>query len=235
MVLARRSPGFTLFIDADDTLWENNVYFDQAITKVTSSVARHGHSATAFRETLLTLERARVRTHGYGLANFRHCLELACQARLPEPGLAAVLQVVDREVSLLARRGIEFLPGVTETLRELAWRHRLILLTKGDHDDQLAKVARSGVHLFVHRVDVVREKDAAAYVDAVRRHGVRTGMGWMVGNSPRSDIIPALGAGLNAVFIPHPATWALELAQIPDLTSERLLVLERFEELTAHF
>ncbi|MPZ18690.1 MAG: HAD hydrolase-like protein [Luteitalea sp.] len=230
-----RLSGLTLFIDADDTLWENNVYFDRAITQVAQSVARQGHSPARFRETLLAFERARVRTHGYGLANFRHCLELACEAQVPTPDLADTLRVVEAQVMLLARRGIEFLPGVTETLRQLAGRHRLILLTKGNHDDQLAKVARSGVHLLFHRVDVLREKDTAAYVDAARRHGIRAGTGWMVGNSPRSDIIPALAAGLSAVFIPHPDTWALELAELPDHTSERLLVLERFEELTEHF
>lgn len=230
-----RPSGLTLFIDADDTLWENNVYFDRAITQVAQSVARQGHSPARFRETLLSFERARVRTHGYGLANFRLCLELACEAQVPASDLADTLRVVEEQVTFLARRGIEFLPGVTETLRQLAGRHRLILLTKGNHDDQLAKVARSGVHLFFHRVDVVREKDTAAYVDATRRHGIREGTGWMVGNSPRSDIIPALAAGLNAVFIPHPATWALELAELPRHPGERLLVLERFEELTEHF
>jgi putative hydrolase of the HAD superfamily len=235
MKIQPRPSGLTLFIDADDTLWENNVYFDRAITRVAQSVAAHGHSPARFRETLLSFERARVRTHGYGLANFRHCLELACQAQVPASDLADTLRVVEEEVILLARRGIEFLPGVTETLRQLAGRHRLILLTKGNHDDQLAKVARSGVHLLFHRVDVVREKDTAAYVDAARRHGIREDTGWMVGNSPRSDIIPALAAGLKAVFIPHPATWALELAELPRHPPERLLVLARFEELVEHF
>ncbi|MGH9158739.1 MAG: HAD family hydrolase [Vicinamibacteraceae bacterium] len=230
-----RPSGLTLFIDADDTLWENNVYFDRAIAQVAQAVAQHGYSSARFRETLLSFERARVRTHGYGLANFRHCLELACEAQVAAPDVSDALRVVEAQVISLARRGIEFLPGVTETLRQLAGRHRLILLTKGNHDDQLAKVARSGVHLFFHRVDVVREKDTAAYVDAARRHGIRAGTAWMVGNSPRSDIIPALDAGLNAVFIPHPATWALELAELPRHTPERLLILERFEELTEHF
>ena len=128
------------------------------------------------------------------------------------------------------------LPGVADTLGTLASRHRLIMLTKGDPDDQHQKVARSGLRAWFHAVDVVHEKDTAAYTDAARRHGVTADETWMVGNSPRSDVVPAIAAGWGAVFIPHAATWVLELEPLPvPRPGDRFLQLARFDELPRHF
>jgi putative hydrolase of the HAD superfamily len=127
------------------------------------------------------------------------------------------------------------LPGVAATLRALGARHRVVLMTKGDRDDQLGKLQRSGLGHLLHDVDVVREKDADTYRDALRRHGARAELSWMVGNSPRSDILPALEAGLGAVYVPHDVTWSLELSELPDGGHPRLIVLRRFEELDGVF
>ena len=121
------------------------------------------------------------------------------------------------------------------TLRSLAGRHRVVLVTKGDGDDQLGKVARSGLRRHLHQVDVVPEKDVVAYGDILRRHGASPERSWMIGNSPKSDILPALQAGLGAVFVPHPATWTLELADLPAPHTPRYLELERFSDLLQRF
>jgi putative hydrolase of the HAD superfamily len=120
---------------------------------------------------------------------------------------------------------------VATTLRALAGRHRVVLLTKGDGDDQMGKVARSGLRRHLHQVDVVPEKDESAYRDVLRRHGADPARTWMVGNSPKSDILPALAAGLGAVFVPHPATWTLELAALPPPHTPRYFVRDRFRDL----
>jgi putative hydrolase of the HAD superfamily len=135
----------------------------------------------------------------------------------------------------LGRQSPVLLPGVAGTLRELAGRHRLILFTKGDIDDQLAKVQRSGIRTYLHQIDVVREKDVDTYRDAVARHGITPRQAWMIGNSPRSDILPAIEAGLGAVFIPHANTWELEHDELPSGGHARLLVLDRFSDLLEHF
>ena len=114
----------------------------------------------------------------------------------------------------LERTPPNILDGVIETLDYLAERHRLILFTKGEPAEQAAKVERSGLQIHFDAIEIVPEKDVATYRALVNRHHVVKSHGWMVGNSPRSDINPALEAGFNAVFIPHPATWALEHEEV---------------------
>jgi putative hydrolase of the HAD superfamily len=229
--LARR--GLTLFVDADDTLWENNVYFEAIVAEYVALAARHGCPPEEARARFIDVERERVRHFGYGISNFQASLELACA------GLAADAAVDSsgfaRFCTALRRRAGAHLDEVASTLRALAGRHRVVLLTKGDGDDQHGKIARSGLRRYLHQVDVVPEKDVAAYQDVIRRHGVDPARSWMVGNSPKSDILPALGAGLGAVFIPHAATWTLELTELPPAHTPRYLVLERFRDLQGTF
>ncbi|MCI0408804.1 MAG: HAD hydrolase-like protein, partial [Acidobacteria bacterium] len=129
---------------------------------------------------------------------------------------------------------IEFLPGVLETLPRLRERFRLILFTKGHPPEQRRKVERSRIAPLFHHLEFTAEKDRQAYVRLVDRHRLHPPSTWMVGNSPRSDINPALAAGLNAILIPHPRTWELEHEEV-DGESERLRVIARFEELLRIF
>ncbi len=146
------------------------------------------------------------------------------------------IEELDVHCAGIAAQPMALLPGVADTLDTLASRYRLIMLTKGDAGDQHQKVERSGLREWFHAVDVVHEKDTAAYVDAAHRHGVRPEETWMVGNSPRSDVLPAMAAGWGAVFIPHAATWVLELEPLPQpRPGDRFLQLERFDELPQHF
>jgi putative hydrolase of the HAD superfamily len=228
---ARRAQ--TLFIDADDTLWENNVFFERVVAEYCRLVAEHGIDPKRATETLLGIERMRTKTHGYGIDNFARALRLACQDLLGDAHEAEAA-VLDELAYAIRRERMTLLPGVAATLRELGGRHRVVLMTKGHRDDQLGKLQRSGLGHLLHDVDVVREKDEATYRDALLRHGAKPELAWMVGNSPRSDILPALGAGLGAVYVPHDVTWSLELSDLPS-AHPRLIVLRRFEELTALF
>jgi putative hydrolase of the HAD superfamily len=226
--------GLTLFVDADDTLWENNIYFEAIVAEYLAMAARAGCPAEEARERFLEVERERVKRFGYGIANFQASLELAWAAlspadpALPDAGFSVWC-------TLLRRRAGAHLTEVAATLRSLAGRHRVVLLTKGDPDDQMGKVARSGLRRHLHQVDVVPEKDLQAYRDVLRRHGARPDRAWMIGNSPKSDILPALGAGLGAVFVPHKATWTLELTELPPPHTPRYREIERFSELLALF
>jgi putative hydrolase of the HAD superfamily len=225
----------TLLIDADDTLWENNIHFERVVEAFCALIEARGHARQAARDTLNEIERVRTKVNGYGVKNFQQSLHLACGQLIGPADHAHELRVLEELCATIGRETIRLLPGVRETLKELSGRHRLILFTKGDLDDQTDKVQRSGVREYLHRVDVVREKDVDTYRDAVTRHGLRPDTAWMVGNSPKSDIVPALEAGLGAVYIPHEATWELELGDLPADTNGRLLVLDRFEDLTKHF
>jgi putative hydrolase of the HAD superfamily len=225
----------SLLIDADDTLWENNIYFERVIARFFEGFP--GRSPGALRQTLDDVEREIVLSHGYGLAAFEQAL-LQTVERLTgaPPGPAD-----DAEVRALARsvneHPMEILPGVPETLAYLAARHSLILMSKGDPVEQAAKLERSGLGHHFSAVEIVPEKDEAIYRHTLARHNLAASSTWMIGNSPKSDVNPALAAGLNAVFVPHDMTWVLEHEHLapPPTESPRLLVLERFAELQEHF
>ena len=221
-------------IDADDTLWENNIYFERVIDLYTRLMEAAGHEARVARDTLYGIERVRTKLDGYGIQNFRTSLLEAVDRLLTADEVARAAAALDEACMALAWEVPHVLEGVAPTLRTLSSRHRLILFTKGDLDDQMGKLRRAGLRRYFHQVDVVREKDVATYRETLERHGIRPSDAWMIGNSPRSDILPALDCGLGAVFIPHVVTWALEQCEIP-VGVDRFLRLESFDALTEYF
>jgi len=200
----------TLLFDADDTLWENNIYFERAIAAFISSLDHHMHGPEEVREWLNACERATIAEHGYGLSSFRRSL-VDCFEQLSDTPITLEkhAQIV-AFTQAIATQEIELLPGVAETLAELETRHQLVLVTKGNVAEQTDKLERSGLRGHFSAVEVLAEKNVAAYQELVVRHRWAASSTWMIGNSPKSDMNPALAAGLNAVFLPHDATWVLE-------------------------
>jgi len=228
--------GQALLIDADDTLWENNIYFERAIAQFISFLNHHSYTAEEVRTILNEVERECILKHGYGMHSFAHALVDTFERISLEPITPELHQKIVGFAHSIADHPVEILPGVPETLQYLSGRHHLILLTKGAVPEQSGKVERSGLKDYFAAVEIVAEKDSGTYRDVVSKYGLGHGSTWMVGNSPKSDINPALAAGLNAVFVPHGNTWVLEhedLAQA-ELPS-RLLVVEKFAELAEHF
>lgn len=233
---AHFSAGQTLLIDADDTLWENNIYFERAIAAFISYVDHKEYSRQQVREKLNEVERENVRLHGYGLVSFRRAL-VTCFERLGSDRVTP--EKHERILSFaqsIADQEIELLGGVAETLPALASRHRLILMTKGNEAEQADKLARSGLAQHFTAVEIPREKDPAAYARVCEKHQLVPHTTWMIGNSPRSDINPALAAGLHAVYIHHPSTWVLEHEHIDAAPQDRhLLELPTFAALLQYF
>jgi putative hydrolase of the HAD superfamily len=207
-------PGQTLLIDADDTLWENNVYFERAIAAFISFLNHHEYTPAEVRLALNAVERETILAHGYGLPSFTRSLVTCFERLSPEPMNEEKRQRVIGFARSIAEQEIELLPQVEETLRDLASRHRIILMTKGDQAEQADKVRRSGLAAYFSAVEIVTEKDPATYKAVIARHQLAPHSSWMVGNSPKSDINPALAAGLHAVFLFHKHTWILEHATL---------------------
>jgi len=235
------APGQTLLIDADDTLWENNIYFERAIAAFISYVNHHEYTRDEVRQKLNEVERENTLAHGYGLSSFRNSL-VTCFERLS--GLSVTPEKHERIVSFvqsIADQDIELLPGVAATLAELASRHRLILMTKGNQAEQADKLARSGLANHFTAVEIPKEKNPEAYRTVCAKHELTPHVAghcttWMIGNSPKSDINPALAAGLHAIYIHHPSTWVLEHDAIVDPPpGQRLLELGEFPALLQHF
>ena len=224
----------SLIFDADDTLWENNVLFERVIDAYLDWLAHPTLDRAATRAVLDEVERANVVEHGYGTASYLRSLH-DCFERLSErPASAAEAREIERLASALTFHEVELMPGVAETLTDLGTRHDLLLLTKGDPTEQQRKIDASNLAHHFASLHIVAEKDVDTYVSLVAAQGLDPGVTWMIGNSPRSDILPARAAGLNAVFIPHQHTWVLEHDEL-DHADQGVLHVKHFRELTEHF
>ncbi len=232
----RRPPNQTLLIDADDTLWENNIYFERAITSFISYLDHRVHTPEEVRGHLNRVEHATIRARGYGLHSFRSSL-ITCFEQLTDVPLTDEKhRRIESFAQSIADQEIELLPKVADTLADLSTRHRLIMVTKGDPEEQTGKLQRSGLAPHFSAVEVLPEKHNDAYRSLAAHHSCEARTTWMIGNSPRSDVNPALAAGFNAIFIPHDFTWVLEhevVNQPPN--GQHLLELASFADLTRHF
>ena len=219
----------TLLIDADDTLWENNIYYERVAGEFFAKLAARGMSEAQAQAALWQTEQRNIKITGYGSGAF--CASLHETAReLGVLDLEPWIQICERQIFY---HPIELMPGVAETLPSLRDHNRLIVVTKGNTDEQLGKLRRSGLENFFHAVAVVFEKDAATYRQILADHKLLPAQTWMIGNSPRSDINPAKTAGLGTVFIPYHSTWQHELEEIEP--NGGTIMLENFVQLSDHF
>jgi len=226
----------TLLIDADDTLWENNIYFERAIASFISFLNHHEYSPAEVREVLNDVERECIVSHGYGLHSFAHALAQTFERLAVEPLTPALHETIRGFTHTIAEHPMEVLQGVPETLQYLSDRHRLMLMTKGVKAEQSRKVEQSGLKGHFFAVEIVAEKDEATYRSIMEKYDLAKDSTWMIGNSPKSDVNPALAVGLNAVFVPHGDTWILEHEEVAEAKPpNRLLIVERFVALREYF
>lgn len=223
-----------LIIDADDTLWENNVYFERAFEEFIRFL-NHSHlPPEQVRIILDEIELANIKSHGYGAQNFARNL-CQCYERLVEREIRpGDIELIMALAGKIMEQPVEIIEGVQPTLEYLAMRHDLTLFTKGHQEEQKLKIDRSGLGIYFGHQAIVREKDSKAYRSLVEERKLRPAATWMIGNSPRSDINPALEAGINAVFVPHDRTWHLEKTELGNGPG-KLLVVDRFADLMKHF
>jgi putative hydrolase of the HAD superfamily len=225
----------TLIFDADDTLWENNIYFERAFDRFVDFLDHSHLTGPQIREVLNEIELVNAKIHGYGSINFGRNLQQAYQHLAQREIAPDDLNTVMAFAEEILLQPIEMIAGVEQTLEELSQRHDLALFTKGHPDEQRMKVDRSGLSRFFGHTGIVKEKDPEAYTRLVAEQGFDKAQSWMIGNSPKSDINPALEIGLGAVLVPHERTWVLERCEIQTPPGARFLTVGRFSDLTQHF
>ncbi len=205
---------WTIAFDADDTLWHNEVIFEKVHDRYRELLAQYHDTATVDR-TLLETELRNLELYGYGVKGFTlSAIETAIQLTRGKISAEEVSRIVTLGRDMLAHP-VELLEGVHATLAALAQRQTLLVITKGDLRDQERKLEKSGLAPFFHHVEIVSEKDEAAYLRILRRHAIDPRSFMMVGNSLKSDILPVLALGGAAVYIPYHVTWAAERAELP--------------------
>lgn len=204
----------TIGFDADDTLWHSERVFRLTETRFAELLSDHVDSTDLSRR-LLETEKRNLEFYGFGRKGFiLSMIETAVDVtggKVPSSILKGLIDL-GRD---MAAHPIEILPGVRETLEQVAARYRILLITKGDLLDQEQKLARSGLGDLFQAAEIVSDKSAATYRRIFARHGDGPERAMMVGNSLKSDVVPAIEAGGWGTFIPHPLTWALEHADAP--------------------
>ena len=153
----------TLLIDADDTLWENNIFFEKTVDHFISQLEHLGYTREYIRHILNETERRNIRQHGYGVRSFRRSLEDTYLKLAGNSARREMVQEIERMAAELEATPPHILDGVPETLAYLSKHHRLILLTKGEPAEQVAKVERSGLQPYFDAIEIVLEKEHDTY------------------------------------------------------------------------
>lgn len=204
----------TIGFDADDTLWQNEAFFRLTQERFTSLLADHA-GADHLHERLLAAERRNLGHYGFGIKGFvLSMIETAIEVTDHRVSARVVAEIMAAGREMLAHP-IDLLPHARETITALSGDFRVLLITKGDLLDQERKLAQSGLGDLFHGVEIVSNKTTAVYSSIFARHGTGADQAMMVGNSLKSDVIPALSAGAWGVHIPHGLTWELERADPP--------------------
>jgi putative hydrolase of the HAD superfamily len=204
----------TLAFDADDTLWHNETHYAET-QEAFRALLRPYHDDAWIDARLHDTEMRNLGHYGYGIKGFTlSMIETALELTEDRLDGAGIRQVVDLGKAML-NKPVDPLPGVAEVLGQLAKSFDLMVITKGDLFDQETKLVKSGLGSHFSKVEIVSEKDEAAYADILERHGIAPASFIMVGNSVKSDILPVLALGARAVHIPYHLTWAHEVVSGP--------------------
>ena len=204
--------------DADDTLWHNEIIFQSTHKRFVSLLEKY-HEPEWILERLFKTEIQNLKHFGYGIKGFTlSMIETAVELTEGRVSGKEIQDIVEMGRDMLAHP-VELLDGVKEVVEEIAGRHPIMLLTKGDLLDQETKLARSGLGDLFSDIEIVSEKNVDTYAAVLERQNVHPEKFLMVGNSIKSDIIPVLEAGGEAVYIPYQTTWAHE--QVPDKEVEQ--------------
>ncbi len=216
--------------DADDTLWQNERFFRLTQERFAGLLAGHAEP-DHLAERLLKVEKRNLARYGFGIKGFTlSMIETAIEVSDGEVPATVIRDILEAGRDMLSHP-VETLPDVRETLEYLAPSFRMILVTKGDLFDQERKLAGSGLGDFFDAVEIVSDKTTATYERVFSRYADGPARAMMVGNSLKSDVIPAIAAGSWGVYIPHDLNWELEHADDP-VDEPRYRRLTRLGELT---
>lgn len=217
--------------DGDDTLWHTETHFHLTQTALRDLLRSHVPEADVDGRLFAT-EMANLGLYGYGIKSFTlSMLETAIKltdGRIPAADLDVILGWGKR----MLLEPTELLEGVRETLEQVSQSHSILLITKGDLFDQESKLARSGLAELFAGVEILSEKNTGSYRSALARRGIDPAELVMVGNSLRSDIVPAVEIGARAVHIPYPVTWHHEHVKEEELPRQGWFRLGSISELS---
>ncbi|PTL79700.1 HAD family hydrolase [Vitiosangium sp. GDMCC 1.1324] len=211
---SRTSSLTAIGFDADDTLWQNEHFYRLTEERFAALLSEHAE-ASHVSARLLEAEKRNLQHYGFGIKGFTlSMIETAIEITEGRVPASVIQQILDAGREMLSHP-VETLPHVRETIQQLRGSYRLILITKGDLFDQERKLAQSGLGELFDAVEIVSDKTVTTYERLFARHGDGPARSMMVGNSLKSDVVPAIKAGSWGVYVPHSITWALEHSEAP--------------------
>lgn len=218
----------TIFLDADDTLWENERYFRAAEADFTELLADYT-SPEGVQQMLWEKQEENIPLFGYGSKTYMigmtdAAMEL-CGGHLPDK----IYYGVKKIITDLAFHELEIIEGVEETLRALQDKYRLVVATKGDLPEQMGKFRSSGLERYFHHCEVMENKDEKNYLELAAKNDLAPSEILMIGNSVKSDIAPVINIGGHAIHIPHEVVWVHEMMDMPE--SDRIIVVKRITDI----
>ena len=219
----------TVGLDADDTLWQSEQFFKLTEARFAGLLAGYAEGAD-LSARLLQAEVRNLQFYGFGTKSFvLSMIETAIDVTHGEVPASVIQEILGAGREMLAHPILP-LPHVQETLENLSGKFQLVLITKGDLFDQERKLAQSGLGELFDGIEIVSDKTPQTYRRVFDRHGDGPERAVMVGNSLKSDIVPAIAAGCWGVFIPHELTWTVERAE-PPTDHPRFKQLNSFNDL----
>lgn len=218
----------TIFFDADDTLWENERYFRDAEARFAELLSDYT-SPDGVQQMLWQKQEDNIPLFGYGSKTYMigmtdAALEL-CGGHLPNH----IYYGVKKIITDLAFHELEILEGVEETLEALTGKYELIVATKGDVTEQMAKYRKSGLDRYFHHCEVMENKDEKNYLELAAKHDLAPEQLLMIGNSVKSDIAPVVNIGGTAINTPHEIVWVHEMMDMPE--SDRIIIVQNVREI----
>lgn len=215
--------------DADDTLWENELYFQELEHKFCHLLRKYS-PAPSVSEELFKTEIKNLHIYGYGLKGMLLCIiETICKVTNGEGDLNLVKEIL-RSGQELLQRPIILLDGVQEVISALCENYKLVLATKGDLFDQKRKISASGLQEYFCHIEIMSDKKNADYKRLLDNLGCKAENLLMIGNSIKSDIIPILELGGYATYVPHHVTWAHEQYE-GEVTHSHFIKLNNIKEI----
>lgn len=221
----------TIFIDADDTLWENERYFRQAEAKFIELLADYT-SPEGVQDMLWRKQEDNIPLFGYGSKTYMIGMADAamdlCGGRLPDNIYYGIKKIITE----LAFHELEIIDGVEDTLKTLQKHYKLIVATKGDLTEQMGKFRISGLAKYFHHCEVMENKDEKNYLELAAKHDLDPSRMLMIGNSVKSDIAPVVNIGGWAINTPHEVVWVHEMMDMPE--SDRIIVVNSIKEVPGY-
>jgi len=216
--------------DADDTLWHTEHLYSDAQARFGQLLAPYGVIGP-IEDQLFGVESANLRFFGFGIKSFAlSMIETAIQLTEGRISGQDVQRVIDLAKDMLSAE-VELLDHAEETVLALARDIPLMIITKGDLLDQESKIERSGLGQHFKQIEIVSDKNPASYAALLARHHLRPEGFLMVGNSLRSDVLPVLAIGGQAVHVPYRLTWAHERVTPEELAGAHYAEIEHLGQL----